>query len=93
MDGMVSRTISGAIALAYLVAAYFGSGGEATFRVAIFLVFPLACIWYSESMGEYVGGFGSHVITERTPGCFVAAGGWLLLFLPIIALVVIWSTQ
>lgn len=93
MGGMVSRTISGAIALAYLVAAYFGGGGEGMFRVAIFLVMPLACIWYSEPMGDYVGAFGRHPITETTPGCFVAAGGWFLLFLPVIAMIIMYLGQ
>jgi len=68
-----------------------GGGGEALFKVAIFLVFPLACIWFSEAIGDYTGptGLGRPAITQTTPGCIVATGGWFLLFLPIIAMMIV----
>ncbi|MGA1790198.1 MAG: hypothetical protein ACMUIM_01830 [bacterium] len=42
-------------------------------------------IWFSDMLGGYTGiGLGHVPITRTTPGCFVAFGGWLLLFLPVI---------
>ncbi len=86
---MIGKTLSGAIALSYLLVASFAGGGEAAFKMAVFLIFPLACIWFSEAMGDYVGPtFGRPGITQTTPGCIVAVGGWLLLFLPVIVAIV-----
>ena len=69
-----------------LVAAFLAGGVELTWRLGIYLVLPLACIWFSEAMGDYIGSnLGSRpAITRTTPGCFVAFGGWLLLLLPVI---------
>lgn len=86
---MKSRVLSSIVAMAYLVFAYFGGGWELTLRVGTFLILPLACIWFSEAMGSYTGiGFGRGAITSTTPGCVVAFGGWLVLFLPMIALAI-----
>jgi hypothetical protein len=49
---MVSRILSGVIAAGYLTVAFFAGGGEALVKVAVFLFLPLACIWYSEAMGD-----------------------------------------
>jgi len=83
---MKSRIISGITAAGYLVAAFLAGGLELTWRVAAYLVLPLACIWFSEAMGDYTGpNFATRpAITRATPGCFVAFGGWLLLLLPVI---------
>jgi hypothetical protein len=81
---MKSRIISGVIALIYLVVAYLGDGGEAAFKVGIFLVLPLACIWFGEEMGNYSGMLMGGGPMNPTPGWLVAAGGWLLLLLPVI---------
>jgi len=82
---MKSRVLSCIIALVYLVGAYLAADGETTFKVALFLILPLACIWFSDAMGGYTGvGSGSGAITSTTPGCLVAFGGWLVLFLPVI---------
>ncbi len=87
---MKSKVISGIIALGYLVVAYFTNGPELTWRVAIFLILPLACIWFSDAMGAYTGvGFGRGAITGKTPGRFVAFGGWLLLFLPAVVVIIV----
>lgn len=88
---MKSRILSGIIAFGYLATAYFADGLGLTWRVGIFLILPLACIWFSEAMGAYTGvGFGSGAITSTTPGCLVAFGGWLLLFLPAIVGLIMW---
>jgi CDP-diglyceride synthetase len=82
---MKSRIISGSIAAVYLVAAYLTGKGEAAFQVGLFLIFPLACIWFSDAMGGFTGlRIGGPSITSTTPGWVVAFGGWLLLLLPVV---------
>lgn len=84
-ETMKSRLLSGIIALAYMIGAYFTADAETMWKLGLFLVLPLACIWFSDAMGGYTGvGMGRGAITSTTPGCFVAFGGWLLLLLPII---------
>lgn len=73
----ISRGISGLIALTYLGVAYFMGGGEAAFKTGMFLILPMACIWFSDSMASSTRG-------SSTPGCFVLAGGWLILLIPVI---------
>jgi hypothetical protein len=89
---MKSKIISGIIATAYLIIAFAAGGGELALRLFIFLLLPLACIWFSEAMGGYTGFicFSKPFITEETPGCIVALGGWLLLSVPLI-IGLIWS--
>lgn len=87
---MKSNILSGIVALAYLVGAYVTAGGETTFKLGIFLILPLSCIWFSDAMGGYTGvGMGRGAITSTTPGCLVAFGGWLLLLLPVIIAAII----
>jgi hypothetical protein len=81
---MIGRSLSILIAAAYLVATYLTSDAATAFRVGLFLILPLACIWFSEAIGDYTGpGMGHGAVDTRTPGCLVAAGGWLLLLLPL----------
>lgn len=82
---MLSRVISGFIALAYIVSAYVLGDSDAAFHIALFLMLPVACIWFSEDMGAYTGNLHLPSIQETTPGCVVAFGGWMLLFLPIVS--------
>jgi hypothetical protein len=79
-----NRILSGLIAATYVVIALCGGGAEAGFKVAFFLVLPLACIWFSEAMGGYTGPNWRAAITAPTPGVFVCIAGWLLLLLPAI---------
>jgi hypothetical protein len=51
---MKSKILSGLIALVYLVAAYLGSDAVTTFKLGIFLILPLSCIWFSDAMGGYI---------------------------------------
>jgi len=76
----VARLLSLIIAAAY-VAAAVALGGGLVFR-AVLLVFPLACIWFSEEIGEYGGFAGFHPVTSPTPGCLIALVGWVLLLTP-----------
>jgi hypothetical protein len=76
-----SRIASLVVATGFLLAAS-KAGLEGVLRCAASLLFPLACIWFPEALGSYVGpsysaGFG--YVNRPTPGFFVALGGWLLL--------------
>jgi hypothetical protein len=82
----ISRVVSGLIALTYLGGAYYMGGGEAAFKTGMFLILPMACIWFSEGMGSSVGG---PFVTSPTPGCFVLAGGWLVLLSPVIYAIIV----
>ena len=70
----------------YLASATIAAGGEGFFRCLIFLILPMACIWFSEAMGSATGFVGGviHPVTRTTPGPFVYFGGWMLLLLPVI---------
>ena len=82
---MKSKAISGGIALAYLTTAGFAGGSESTVIVAVFLILPLACIWYCDALGEMRGGrLGNAAVTRRSPSSLVAFCGWLLLTLPLV---------
>ncbi|MBC8205644.1 MAG: zf-TFIIB domain-containing protein [Kiritimatiellaeota bacterium] len=83
---LTSRILSGLVALLYLGGALFTGDSETLWRTATFLVFPLVCIWFSDAMGNYTGfiGFRSPPISQKTPGVFIALGGWLFLLSPLI---------
>lgn len=89
---MKSRIISGTIAVIYLATAYVTADAEAIWMTGLFLILPLACIWYSEAVGGYTGlNFGTRpAISRATPGCFIAFGGWLLLIMPLIIGLIVW---
>ena len=78
------KTIVLLIACFYLIAGLFI--GE-WLRVTLFLILPLACIFFGDAMGGYTGmsrlGAGPW-ITKTTPGCFVVFAGWLLLLFPLL---------
>ncbi len=80
---MKSRIISLTIALGYIAFAYFDGGLVTALRVTAIVLLPLACIWFSDTMGGYTGvNFGRGQINKTTPGCLVAFGGWFLLLSP-----------
>jgi hypothetical protein len=51
---------------------------------AIYLVLPLACIWYPDAMGDYTGVMRGQYINAESPGCLVCICGWFLLLMPIL---------
>lgn len=81
-----SRLLSGMVALLYLGGSIVAGDPETIWKVAMFLILPLACIWFSDAMGGYKGfNFATRpAITRRTPGIFVAFGGWLVLLCPLV---------
>src|SRR4029077_7300548 len=79
-----NRVISGLLAVIYLVLAYAHGGGEPAFKMGMFLILPLACIWFAGAMGGYTGPTTIIAITRASPGVFVLILGWLMLLLPVI---------
>ena len=87
-----SRLLSGCVALAYVLLVLLRTGSlESVFRVTLFLLLPVVCIWFPDGMGNLTGiscGLGRPAITYRTPGDLVAVGGWLLLLCQIVAVLI-----
>jgi hypothetical protein len=89
-----NRALSALVAVIYLVIAAIHGGAEMALKVAMFLILPLACIWFSDAMGSYTG-FGSmlwssYPTTQQSPGVLVCIMGWVVLLLPVIAVVIIY---
>jgi hypothetical protein len=80
-----NRILSGLLAVIYIVMAFAGGGGETGLKVVAFVILPLACIWFGDEMGGYIGPTWGAGITAPSPGLIVCIAGWLLLLLPIIA--------
>jgi hypothetical protein len=54
------------------------------------LAFPLACIWFSDDLGEYYrDGNLAPEITTPSAGRFVRFGGWILLLLPLLVFLLV----
>jgi|APCry1669189241_1035207.scaffolds.fasta_scaffold210764_2 hypothetical protein len=79
-----NRILSLLVAAFYIVTAYWLKGGEVACKALIFILFPTACIWFSDAVGGYTGNMGSMPITQSSPGIFVRLLGWVLLLLPVI---------
>lgn len=84
MASLISRCLSVVVGIAYLMAAVFSGPPEGVVLVGLYLVLPLACIWFGEEIGAFKGVMRGHLVTSASPGCLVAAGGWLLLLLPVV---------
>ena len=84
-----SRTLSLLIAIAYLVIACLTARSAAKVFASILIVggallLPLACIWFADELGEYVGVLPGPAINHKSPAWMVKLGGWILLLLPVI---------
>lgn len=90
MSGLItSRRLSVLIVIIYLAlfgfAALSQPSGPPVGRligIAAYFVLPLACIWYGDEMGDYVGTLPGPSINRTTPGWMVKLAGWFLLLLP-----------
>lgn len=76
------------ISLFYLVIIPFFKGSEGFFKILLFLILPLGCIFFGEGLGSTTGirfrtTFFAPVVTKPTPGFFVVFIGWVLLLLPV----------
>jgi hypothetical protein len=82
------RTVSLLVAGLYLAVAMLVGGLEAVLRTLMFLILPLACIWFSDTLGGGTGlTFGGGYITKPSPGFVVYFLGWVLLAMPVIAVI------
>jgi hypothetical protein len=88
----MSRTLSLVIAGIYLLVVGFSKQPRslasilgAVLLTAAALLLPLACIWFGDELGNYVGAVPGPAINRRSPGWMVKLGGWVLLLLPIVA--------
>lgn len=92
------RRISILIVLIY-AAIYFFAAPPASAAIVVVRLFqlmgyfllPLACIWFGDEMGEYVGNFPGPGINRRTPGWMVRFGGWFLMLLPAVLVLFVCS--
>jgi hypothetical protein len=55
MSTFLNRFLSLLVAVGYVLVVYFHTESpERTFRMCIGLIFPLACIWFGEQLGNEV---------------------------------------
>jgi hypothetical protein len=69
----------------------FADGFAWLCRISLYYFVPLACIWYGDEVEEKVGLFIGPTEDRRTPGWILKLGGWILLFLPAIILLIVVS--
>jgi hypothetical protein len=86
-----NRIISGALTIIYLAIAYQRGGPAVAIKVAIFLVLPLACIWFTATVVNYFSHSTNSHGKISTPGASpcrcIRILGWILLLLPILLVV------
>jgi hypothetical protein len=87
------KLISLGIALIYLFLGTLAGGGEGFFRTLLFLILPLALIWFSEALSGHTGsswGLGGSMVKRidaPTPAGILKFIGWIFLFYPIIKII------
>jgi hypothetical protein len=80
-----ARVVSALVVLAYMILAVVFRGGECAFRLFLFCMLPLMCIWFPQFMGRDYRGIGltfPRVVTHPSPPCVVFLLAWVLLLLP-----------
>lgn len=77
---ILNRFLSLAVCGLYVCAVHVRSDAPGdVFKTCIALIFPLACIWFGDQLGQYTGAIRGHSPTVATPGWLVATGGWFVL--------------
>ena len=78
---MTSRISSLAVAVVYLLVAYYSGGSWLMLKILGLLIVALACIWFGDSLGSLTGFSVLRMIdiSEKTPGSLVSFVGWLIL--------------
>jgi len=87
----LGKYIAAGISIIYLLLAGIYGGGAVFIRMFLFLLLPMACIWFSDEMGGVTGVRMRMIgprITQPSPGCMVKFMGWVLLLLPIIWVII-----
>ena len=85
-----SRVISALVAVAYTVTGYRAGGLSTGLDVFGCALFPVACIWFPDLLGSYVGWLGRTNITRASPEVAVAFLGWVVLLLPVLLIPLLW---
>ena len=83
-----NRIFSSLLAALYILFGYKSGGAEAAFKTVIMAVLPLACIWFPDRLGGYIGPNWRGNITATSPAVIVCVLGWLMLLLPFIIWIV-----
>lgn len=86
-----NRIISAVVALSYLIIAFAARGGEGVFKMALFLILPMFCIWFSDAMGGYSGLTSWMISVSPSPPIFVRILGWMVLLLPIAFVIIAYA--
>ncbi len=90
-----SKPLSGGVALLYIVLSLSTRDASIIFRTGMFVILPLACIWFARQMGGYRGllSLPRPAITQPSHPFFVALAGWLVLLIPILSTIYQWIVQ
>lgn len=81
------RITSGIVWGVWVGLALYTHGPVLAFRIAVFYLVPMTCIWLPEAMASYTR-FPWSRIDERSHPTFLRWGGWfLLLFVPVFFLI------
>ena len=79
-----ARIASLTLVLLYAEGCYLFLGGLYALQMLSVCILPLFCIWFPDGMGN----FGGSRITHPTPPIVVSLGGWVLLVvLPVVVLI------
>lgn len=85
------RIASGVVCAVWIGLAFHTGGLGQAFKTAAYFLLPMACIWFSEAMASYTGvmwGRG-RFIDQRSHPTFLRWGGWfLLLVVPLILILI-----
>lgn len=84
MQVTIPKILSLAIALVYLVLSSVNLSAEAVSYCCVFLLIPLALIWFPDKLGRMTGYFlkGSYVTAESPPILLSIVGWFFLVGLP-----------
>lgn len=58
--------------------------------MVIWLMLSLGCIWLGDELGEGLIGARYGLVSSPSPGWAVKLMGWVLLFLPLVAIIITW---
>jgi hypothetical protein len=89
--GNWQRIVSLAVAFTYIAIIVWSAWSTFPHSISrvvsavIYLTFVLACIWFADDMGEYF----NIPYLKPSSGTAVRVGGWFLLFLPVLILLLI----
>lgn len=82
-DHKIQKLVSLSVVIVYLIITSIFGDGRTVFDVSMFGISSLACIWFGDEMGNFIGIVRMQGITKTTPGGFVRFMGWVLLLMPI----------